>query len=100
MTTIEKANIDWVNLGFGYYKTDKRFVSNFKNGAWDEGALVDDENIVISTNQGEPLVGSDTPAGMAYSNVVSRIEGKEVPFLNFEKSVSFFARVTGIFHKA
>lgn len=64
------------------------------------GIVPDDENVVVATNQGEPLVGSDTPAGMAYSNVVSRIEGKEVPFLNFEKSVSFFARVTGIFHKA
>ena len=64
------------------------------------GIVPDDENVVVATNQGEPLVGSDTPAGMAYSNVVSRIEGKEVPFLNFEKSISFFARVTGIFHKA
>ena len=64
------------------------------------GIVPDDENVVVATNQGEPLVGSDTPAGMAYSNVVSRIEVKEVPFLNFEKSISFFARVTGIFHKA
>ena len=30
METMEKANIDWSNLGFGYYKTEKRFVSNFK----------------------------------------------------------------------
>ena len=64
------------------------------------GIVPDDENVVVATNQGEPLVGSDAPAGMAYSNVVSRIEGKEVPLLNFEKSISFFARVTGIFHKA
>lgn len=64
------------------------------------GIVPDDENVVVATNQGEPLVGNDTPAGMAYANVVSRIEGKEVPFLNFEKSISFFARVSGIFHKA
>ncbi|MCH5274779.1 MAG: branched-chain amino acid aminotransferase [Lachnospiraceae bacterium] len=45
---MEKKNIDWANLGFGYVKTDKRYVSNYKNGAWDEGALIDDANIIIS----------------------------------------------------
>ncbi len=45
---MEKKNIDWQNLGFGYVKTDKRFVSNFKDGAWDEGALVEDDTITIS----------------------------------------------------
>ncbi len=39
--------IDWSNLGFGYMKTDKRFVATYKNGAWDEGALVEDETIVL-----------------------------------------------------
>ena len=48
MQTIEKANIDWTNLGFGYYKTDKRFVSMFKDGKWDEGQLTDDENITMN----------------------------------------------------
>ena len=28
------------------------------------GIVPDDENVVIATNQGEPLVGSDTPAGL------------------------------------
>lgn len=45
---MEKKNIDWANLGFGYIQTDKRYVSNFKNGAWDAGALVDDANITMS----------------------------------------------------
>ena len=63
------------------------------------GIIPDDENVVISTNQGEPLVGSSSPAGLAYNNVVGRLEGQEIPFLNFEKSISFFARVTGIFHR-
>ncbi len=48
MQTMEKANIDWANLGFGYYKTDKRFVSMFKDGKWDEGSLTDDENITMN----------------------------------------------------
>lgn len=41
-------NIDWSNLGFGYIQTDKRFVSNYKNGAWDEGVLTDDATVTIS----------------------------------------------------
>lgn len=45
---MDKKNIDWANLGFGYMQTDKRYVSNFKGGAWDAGALVDDSNIVMS----------------------------------------------------
>lgn len=45
---MEKKNIDWANLGFGYIKTDKRFVSNYKNGAWDEGVLTEDDTITIS----------------------------------------------------
>ncbi len=45
---MEKKNIDWANLGFGYMKTDKRFVSNYKNGAWDEGVLTEDDTITIS----------------------------------------------------
>ncbi len=43
-----KKDIDWSNLGFGYVKTDKRFVSNYKNGAWDDGVLTDDDKVVIS----------------------------------------------------
>ena len=41
-------DIDWSNLGFGYIPTDKRFVANFTNGAWDEGALVDDPMVTMS----------------------------------------------------
>ena len=45
---MEKKNIDWGNLGFGYMQTDKRYVSNFKDGAWDEGTLTEDANIVLN----------------------------------------------------
>ena len=45
---MEKKNIDWSNIGFGYVKTDKRFVSNFKNGAWDGGVLTEDDTITMS----------------------------------------------------
>lgn len=45
---MEKKNIDWENLGFGYQKTDMRYVSNYKNGAWDEGGLTEDDKVVIN----------------------------------------------------
>ena len=64
------------------------------------GIIPDDENVVISTNQGEPLVGGASPAGQAYANVVQRVLGKDVPYLNFERGISFWTRVSGIFHKA
>ncbi len=44
---MEKKNIDWSNLGFAYIKTDYRYVSRFKDGAWDDGALIGDEKIVL-----------------------------------------------------
>ena len=43
-----KKDINWGELGFGYVKTDYRFVANFKDGKWDDGALIEDENIVIN----------------------------------------------------
>ena len=43
-----KKDIDWSNIGFGYIKTDKRYVSNYKNGAWDDGVLTEDDQITIS----------------------------------------------------
>lgn len=45
---MEKKNIDWSNLGFGYIQTDLRYVSNYKNGAWDEGTLSSDAMITLS----------------------------------------------------
>lgn len=63
------------------------------------GIVPDDENVVIATNQGEPLVGNDTLAGKAYQNICCRVLGQEVPFMEFEKGISFWTKVTGIFHR-
>ncbi len=46
--TMEKKDIDWGNLGFGYIETDKRYVATYKDGAWDGGELVDDDMITMS----------------------------------------------------
>lgn len=43
-----KKNLDWGNLPFGYMKTDKRFVANFKNGKWDNGKLTKDDKVCIT----------------------------------------------------
>ena len=45
---MERKNIDWSNLGFGYMETDKRYVSNYKDGAWDQGVLTQDANVVLN----------------------------------------------------
>ena len=45
---MEKRNIDWANLGFGYVKTDKRYVSDFTNGKWDDGRITEDDMITMS----------------------------------------------------
>ena len=62
------------------------------------GIVPDDENIVISTNQGEPLVGSNTPAGKAYKNICDRVMGKEVPFMEIT-GPTFFQRLAHVFKK-
>ena len=43
-----EQKLDWANIGFGYRKTEKRFVANYKDGKWDDGALTEDANVVIS----------------------------------------------------
>ena len=49
---MEKKNLDWGNLGFAYHVTDYRYVSMFQNGAWDDGALITDDKIVMSEDAG------------------------------------------------
>lgn len=62
------------------------------------GAVPDDENIVIATNQGEPLVGKEnTPAGRAYMNISKRILGEDIPLMNLETGSSFWKRLVDLF---
>ncbi|MGN1139868.1 MAG: septum site-determining protein MinD [Oliverpabstia sp.] len=60
------------------------------------GTIPDDENVVIATNQGEPLAGKPGVCGQAYANICRRILGEEVPFLNLDNKKGFFGR---LFHK-
>ncbi|MBR2123421.1 MAG: branched-chain amino acid aminotransferase [Lachnospiraceae bacterium] len=49
---MDKKNLDWANLGFAYLKADWRYVSNYRNGAWDEGGLTQDDMIAMSEDAG------------------------------------------------
>ena len=71
---MEKKNIDWSNLGFSYLKTDKRFVSNYKDGAWDKGALTGDDQVTINECAGVLQYAQTVFEGMkAYTTEDGRI---------------------------
>ena len=90
---MEKKNIDWANLGFGYMQTDYRFVSNFKNGAWDEGVLTEDANVVINECAGVLQYAQTCFEGMkAYTTEDGRIVTFR-PDLNAERMAQSAARL-------
>ena len=69
-----KQNIDWSNLGFGYMKTPQRFVSNYKDGKWDEGGLTADDQVVISECAGVLQYAQTVFEGLkAYTTADGRI---------------------------
>lgn len=69
-----KKDIDWKNLGFAYRITDYRFVSNFKNGAWDEGELTKDSNIVLNESAGVLQYAQTCFEGLkAYTTVDNKV---------------------------
>ena len=63
------------------------------------GAVPDDEQIVISTNQGEPLVGTESLAGQAYLNICRRISGQDVPLLDLDNKNGVWSKFVGLFKK-
>jgi septum site-determining protein MinD len=61
------------------------------------GIMPDDENIVISTNTGDPIVSNEnTIPGKAYINMCKRITGEEVPYLDLETPTGFFGKLRTI----
>ncbi len=74
---MEEKNIDWSNIGFGYHKTEKRYVSNYKDGKWDAGSITEDANIVLNESAGVLQYAQTCFEGMkAYRTV----DGKVVVF--------------------
>lgn len=63
------------------------------------GAIPDDEQVVIGTNQGEVAIEMDSMAGRAYMNICRRIMGEEVPFLDLEKQNGLFRKLSHMFKK-
>ncbi len=63
------------------------------------GILPDDEQVVIGTNQGEPVIGLDSTAGKGYLNICKRILGLEVPYINLDTGKGFFSRISHAFKK-
>ena len=61
------------------------------------GVVPDDENIVVSTNQGEPLVGNKSLAGQAYENICHRIMGEDVPLLDLYQKNGLFSKIKNKF---
>lgn len=64
------------------------------------GVVPDDENIIVSTNKGEPAVSSTkSRAGEAYRNTALRIMGENIPLMDLEDDGSFLYRLKKIFVK-
>ena len=90
---MEKKNLDWSSLGFGYIQTDKRYVSNSKNGSWDEGTLTSDATITISECAGVLQYAQTVFEGMkAYTTEKGQIVVFR-PDLNAERMVNSAKRL-------
>lgn len=61
------------------------------------GVIPDDEQVVIGTNQGEPVIELDSLARKAYCNICKRLTGEEIPFLNLDSNTSVFKKISKIF---
>jgi len=88
-----KKNLDWANIGFGYNPTDYRFAANYKNGAWEEGALTTDANVSVNESAGVFQYAQTCFEGMkAYTTE----QGKTVifrPDLNAERMMDSCRRL-------
>ena len=90
---MEKKNLDWSSLGFGYIQTDKRYVSNYKKGSWDEGTLTSDATITISECAGVLQYAQTVFEGMkAYTTEKGQIVVFR-PDLNAERMVNSAKRL-------
>lgn len=69
-----KQNIDWSNLGFGYIPTGERYVSNYKEGKWDDGVMTTDSTITMSECAGVLQYAQTVFEGLkAYTTVDGKI---------------------------
>ena len=94
MLIVNRVRYDMVKRG------DMMSVDDVKEILSEEviGIVPDDEDIVVTTNKGEPAVAEGvSKAGMAYRNITSRKMGEEVPFLKLDENEGFFGKLRKIF---
>ena len=90
---MEKKNINWSDLGFEYQQTELRYVSNYKDGAWDEGGLTSDANVVINECAGVLQYAQTVFEGLkAYTTEDGRIVTFR-PDLNAERLIASSERL-------
>lgn len=71
---MEKQNLDWANIGFGYRTTDMSYVSRYVNGAWDDGQLTNEHTITLNECAGVLQYSQSVFEGLkAYETVDGRI---------------------------
>lgn len=65
------------------------------------GIIPDDEQVIVSTNRGEPLVLAEDPslAGTAYRNIARRILGEDVDFIDLDARKGLRQRLKSFFQK-
>ena len=90
---MEKQNIDWHNIGFGYQKTRARYVSNFKDGKWDDGFMTEDDTVTMSECAGVLQYSQSCFEGLkAYTTEDGRIVTFR-PDLNAERMIDTTKRL-------
>ena len=63
------------------------------------GVIPDDEQVVIATNQGEPVVGEECLAGRAYMDICRRLTGEEIPIQDYSKPEGLLEKISSLFHR-
>ncbi len=90
---MEKQNIDWHNIGFAYQKTRARYVSNFKDGKWDDGMMTEDDTVTMSECAGVLQYSQSCFEGLkAYTTEDGRIVTFR-PDLNAERMIDTTKRL-------
>lgn len=92
---VNKIRMDMVNRGEMMNKDDVVDILSINL----IGVVPDDEQIVVATNTGDPLVGDTSLAGQAYMNICRRIMGEEVPLLDLNGKTGLWSKFTGLFKK-
>ena len=64
------------------------------------GVIPDDEQVVIATNEGEPVVGTDCLAGKSYTDICRRLAGEDVPVEDYMKPEGFLEKLSGLFRRS